>query len=131
MVSASKFYNLMVLRSNPSNFLLNIIIYFCEKVPVSIFLLNEMILYFLKHLPGTGTLLRTLFLCHPLVLLSCSDWHNWGVMHWVWWQKKLRKHEKNVCLICFLWCVGLFQWLIWFKWDIKKKNEIFHVERMI
>ena len=36
---------------------------------------------------------------------------------------------KN-CLICFLYCVGLFQWFIWSKCDIEKVG-IFHVERTI
>ena len=35
-------------------------------------------------------------------------------------KKKLRKHPKNFCLICFLYCVGLFQWFIWSKRDIKR-----------
>ena len=36
---------------------------------------------------------------------------------------KLKKtFKEKFCLICFLYCVDLFQWFIWFKQDIKKNS---------
>ena len=61
----------------------NIFHYFFIAICRSTFLLNVMILYFLKRLPQIGAVLRTHFLCHPPVLLSRSEWHNWRVIHWV------------------------------------------------
>ena len=51
----------------------------------------------------------------------------------------MQKRQKNAfCLICFLYGVGLFQWFIWFKRDIKKnwnfsrrKNHLNHFNDLL
>ena len=95
-----------------------IIIYFREKVPPSIFLPNVMILYFLKRLPRIGALLRKNYPWFYLALNGITVGWYIGCDS----KKNFRKPQKTIfCLICFLYCVRLFQWYIWFKLNIVSK----------